>query len=37
MRGVRGVLDDISTSLEEDQGLTAVFGAIAGGCLALAI
>ncbi len=37
MRGVRGVLDDISTSLEEDQGLTAVFGAIAGGFLAFAI
>ncbi len=37
MRGVRGVLDDISTSLEEDQGLTAVLGAIAGAFLAFAI
>lgn len=37
MRGVRGVLYDISTSLEEDQALTAVFGAVAGGFLAFVI
>ena len=36
MRGIRGVLDDIGTSLEENQGLTAVVGAIAGGFLAIA-
>ncbi len=37
MRSIRGVLDDVSTSLQEDRGLTAVFGAIAGGLLATAI
>ena len=36
MRGIRGVLDDIGTSLEENQGLTAGIGAIAGASLAIA-
>ena len=36
MRGIRGVLADIGTSLEENQGLTAGVGAIAGGFLAIA-
>lgn len=37
MRNIRGILDDVTSSLEEDQGLTAILGAIAGGFLAAAI
>lgn len=37
MPRIRGVLDDISTSLEEDQGLTAIVGATVGAFAAIAI